>query len=213
MARWDIPGLRELACEAVVSTARRLKGLRRLSSGLAAQHSAAGASRSSRERSRRGATEALSKEPQVAIEPKNREPLPRSRSTPTNPEVKAEKAPSSEYERSEDEEEDEESEDLPGAKRLAFAPGSEKPPEPAGPPPGQSAGSRGSDHHRGRDHHHHRGEQDGEERRKRKKRRAGRKHKNLSRLVENPHAKVHRSLDSSYWTRRKRDEEGFGRHK
>lgn len=37
------------------------------------------------------------------------------------------------------------------------------------------------------------------------------RHKN--RLVENPRARVHRSLDADYWSRPPREQEGFSRHK
>ena len=132
-------------------------------------------------------------------------------------EVKAEKEASSEYEKSEDE--DEESEACPGASRLAYAPGSKsgsnRPPAPENPPREDQRGQRerGSDreHHRERDRPHCEHREDGDHRR-RKRKRAGRKHKNLSRLVENPNARVHRSLDQTFGTKRPRDQKGFGRH-
>ena len=111
-ARWD-----------VVATARQLKGLRRLSSGLAAQQASAVSALGGRDKGRRGALEELSKPEEPKAEVKEREPLPRSRSSGVRPaEVKAEKEATSEYEKSEDE--DEESEACPGASRLAYAPGS-----------------------------------------------------------------------------------------
>ena len=208
VARWDVPGLRDLAGEAVIATARQLKGLRRLSAGLAAKAVSEGASSGTRDRHHRGAVEELKKGGEAKkSETKEREPLPRSRSTPAiQPEVKAEKAASSEYEHSEEEDEEEEvSEECPGAKRLAFAPGDKgeplRPAEPAGPPPGHTWSDRGQGHHRERDHHSssHRGEGERAKHKKRKRHRAGKKHKNLQRLVEDPHARVHRSLDSSFW--------------
>ena len=212
VSRWDIPGLRELACEAVVSTARHLKGLRRLSSGLAAAGPAGGG----REKAKRGAAEALAKsEPKEEID--RREPLPRSRSRaePVAPVAAKDEDASSEYEDIEDE--GEESEDFPGTKRLAYAPSSaskrERPPEPAGPPP---AGSKTSESGRGEHRHRDREErskgENSDKRRRKRKHRAGRKHKNLSRLVDNPRARVHRSLDGSYWSRPSRNQEGFGHH-
>lgn len=224
VGKWDIPGLRELACEAVVSTARHLKGLRRLSSGLAASSSSG-----LRDKSKRGAAEALAK-PEVKEEPtkaaEKRSPLPRSRSRaplPTDPKPKEEKEPS-EYE-DEEEEESEESQpspDLPGAKKLAYAPskgsGRDRPPEPVGAPPGhRERGEPRGEHrdkgeHRERDRDRRRREDSGEKKSKRKRRRAGRKHKHLSRLVDNPRARVHRSLDADYWNRPPRDQEGFSRH-
>ena len=218
VARWDVPGLRDLAGEAVISTARQLKGLRRLSSGLAAKQVADGASSGARDKHHRGALEEL-KKGEGKKESKEREPLPRSRSTPVSaPEVKAEKAPSSEYEHSEEEDEEEgESEEYPGAKRLAFAPGekagSSRPPEPAGPPPSHSRTDREQGHRREREHRHTARRGEGDHKKKKRKHRAGRKHKNLQRLVEDPFARVHRSLDSSFWSKRPREEEGFARHK
>ena len=217
-SRWDIPGLRELACEAVVSCARHLKGLRRVSAGLAAQQSAGASSAGSRPK--RNAAEELVKPEEKKLDTRVREPLPRSRSSPAAaPEVKKEQLPSSGSDRSEDVEDDEEegeSEELQGTRRLPYAPGSQqgasRPSEPAGPPPSHrrednSEAKRSDRGHRDRGH---RGE--GEKSRKRRKR-AGRKHKGLSRLVENPHARVHRSLDPSYWNRSPRGESGFSRHK
>ena len=190
-ARWDLPALREIACEAVVATAR-LKSLRRLSSGLAAQQASAASGLGGRDKGRRGALEELSKPEEPKAEVKEREPLPRSRSSGVRPaEVKAEKEASSEYEKSEDEDEDEESEACPRASRLAYAPGSKsgsnRPPEPENPPREDQRGQRerGSDreHHRERDRPHCEHREDGDHRR-RKRKRAGRKHKNLSRLWE-----------------------------
>ena len=218
-ARWDIPALRDLACEAVVATARQLKSLRRLSSGLAAQQASTASALGGRDKGRRGALEELNKAEEPKTEVKEREPLPRSRSSGVRPvEVKPEKEPSSEYERSEDEDEDEESEACPGASRLAFAPGSRsgsnRPPEPEIPPREDQRGPRAREtekEHRERDRHHREHRDEGEPRR-RKRRRAGRKHKNLARLVDNPNARVHRSLDQSFGTKRPRDEKGFARH-
>lgn len=215
-ARWDIPALRELACEAVVATARQLKALRRLSTGLAAQQASSASALGGRDKGRRGALEELNKAEEPKTEVKEREPLPRSRSSGVRPvEVKPEKEPSSEYE---DEDEEEESEAAPGASRLAFAPGSRsgsnRPSEPAIPPKEDQRGPRARESEkepRERDRHHREHRDEGEPRR-RKRRRAGRKHKNLSRLVDNPNARVHRSLDQSFGTKRPRDEKGFARH-
>lgn len=100
-----IPGLRELACEAVVSTARHLKGLPRLSAGLAASSSSG-----ERDKAKRGAAEALSK-PEVKEEPTSkkeadtRSPLPRSGSrAPLPAETSKQEQESSEYEEVEEDE-------------------------------------------------------------------------------------------------------------
>lgn len=150
VGKWDIPGLRELACEAVVSTARHLKGLRRLSAGLAASGSSG-----PRDHLKRGAAEALRKpdikdSKDIKEEKDRRSPLPRSRSRPAAvPEVNPKtEDKSSEYEEVEEEsDEEEKSESLPGAKKLAYAPSKEsgrvKPPEPAEPPVGHR--ERGED--------------------------------------------------------------------
>lgn len=217
-ARWDIPGLRELACEAVISTARHLKALRRLSSGLAAQQASSGGS--SGARSKRNAAEELVKPEDKKQDLGRREPLPRSRSAPTPAGgVKEEKAPTSPGDPSgeeDDDEEDEESEEVEGTRRLPFplsgSTEAARPSEPAGPPPSHRRGDKDRDR---REHREHR-ERDCRERgdqSKRKRRRAGRKHKNLSRLVENPNARVHRALDASYWSRESREEKGFARHR
>ena len=223
VGRWDVPGLRELACEAVVATARHLKGLRRISAGLASRHQSSGASTSVKERVKRGAEEALSAADKVKTEAGSRSPLPRSRSkaAPVEDEVRA-KAESHESSDYEEVEEEEESEEFPGTKRLAFAPGTasgaRKPAEPAGSPPASARGdTRDKERKEHRDDHHRRREEKrskdkGERGDRKRRRRGGRKHKNLARLVDNPRAKVHRSLDSSYWSRPPRNEGGFSRH-
>ena len=219
VGRWDVPGLRDLACEAVIATARHLKGLRRISAGLASRQVASGTSSGARERNKRGIDEALAPVEPVKTEAGERSPLPRSRSRPEPTEesrAKVEKDESSEYEEIDEEEE---SENLPGAKRISFPQhaegGSSRPPEPKGPPPGASR-----DGHRGRTdpevHHKKREEKRSKEKKekgdRKRKHRGGRKHKRLSRLAEDPSARVHRSLDNGYWSRPPRDVGGFTRH-
>ncbi len=219
VGRWDVPGLRDLACEAVIATARHLKGLRRVSAGLASRQAASGTSSGARERNKRGIDEALTPSEPVKTEAGDRSPLPRSRSRPEPAEeikAKVEKEDSSEYE---EVEEEEESENLPGAKRIPFPHrsegGSNRPPEPKGPPPSTSR-----EGHRGRgepeEHSKRREEKRSKEKKekgeRKRKHRGGRKHKRLSRLAEDPSARVHRSLDNSYWSRPPRDGGGFSRH-
>ena len=183
-SRWELPSLREAAEESIISTARQVKSLRRLAVGLAAERAAT----RSREPAK-SADAALTAAP-------SRSPLPRSTSRTPRPETvktedKAERDSGDEEEEGESYSE-EERDTLPGATRLPSRPsdvpeaggersrGSLPPPEPAGPPP------RSSRKRRPRDHTGESGQ--------RRKHRAGARHKRLSRLVENPDTRVHRSF-------------------
>ena len=190
-ARWELPGLREAAEESIISAARQVKSLRRLSVGLAAERAASKA----RERAKQ-AEAALSSRPA-------RSPLPRSTSrTPQVPNVKAETFEKDEEESADEEESYSEEErpteekTLPGASRLPSKPGgeveaggrtegrsrgSERPSEPAEPP--------ASSERRKRNHRESHREGD-----RKRRRRGGAKHKRLSRLVDNPETRVHRSF-------------------
>ena len=184
-SRWELPSLREAAEESIISTARQVKSLRRLAIGLAAERAAT----KSRE-------PAKSADAALAVAP-SRSPLPRSTSrTPRAETVKVEEK--AERDSGDEDEEgesytEEEGDTLPGATRLPSRPsdpsggGGDRPrgslptPEPAGPPP-RSSGKR----RRPRDHTREGGQ--------RRKHRAGARHKRLSRLVENPDTRVHRSF-------------------
>ena len=184
-SRWELPGLREAAEESIISTARQVKALRKLSVGLAAERAAAKSKEPARQ-----AEAALST-------PRVRSPLPRSASRASRGEaVKKEPSEKDEGESEEGEEQESYSEEegvLPGASLLPARPagggdperedrrskGSRPPPEPEGPPP----------HRRSREE-----EGLGAERKRRKKHRGGARHKRLSRLVDRPDTRVHRAF-------------------
>ncbi len=179
-SRWEFPGLREAVEESIISTARQVKALRKLSVGLAAERAAA-----------KGREPAKQAEAALSS-PRVRSPLPRSTS-------RVKKEPSEKDEGESEELEDQESyteeeEVLPGASLLPARPatggesekedrrskGSRPPPEPEGPPPhrrrSREEGTSGRDKKRKRKH------------------RGGTKHKRLSRLVEHPDTRVHRAF-------------------
>ncbi len=189
-SRWEFPGLREAAEEGIISAARQVKALRKLSTGLAAERA-----------SFRGKVPAAKAEAALSGT-RPRSPLPRSASRASGAGgVKKELHEGDDEDSAEGEEAESYSEEdttLPGATRLpprlAEAParegesdkegrrskGSLPPPEPDHPPPGtRRKRKRGGEEGRPKGHRHHR---------------AGTKHKRLSRLVEHPETRVHRSF-------------------
>ena len=195
-SRWEFPGLRETAEEAIISAARQVKTLRKLSTGLAA------------ERSSLKSKEPASKAEAALNSGRRRSPLPRSASrTSRVPDIKDEANEKEDEESAEGEDQESYTEEeapatgvtLPGASRLPprraevvgpageeekedrRSKGSLPPPEPERPPRAD------------RERRRRRAEDEGGERRS-KRRRAGAKHKRLSRLVDNPETRVHRAF-------------------
>ena len=189
-SRWEFPGLREAAEEGIISAARQVKALRKLSTGLAAERA-----------SLRGKEPAAKAEAALAGT-RPRSPLPRSASRASGGgEVKVELNDREDEDSAEGEDQESYSEEeatLPGATRLpprlAEAPsrgedsdkegrrskGSSPPPEPDHPPPGaRRKRRRGGEEGREKGHRRHR---------------AGAKHKRLSRLVDKPETRVHRAF-------------------
>ena len=112
-SRWEFPALREAAEESIISTARQVKSLKKLSVGLASERAAA--------KSKEPAKSAAA----LLAEPRIRSPLPRSTSRASRPsEVKKEVAekeedsPDGEDQDSYTEAEEEAETTLPGASRL-----------------------------------------------------------------------------------------------
>ena len=191
-ATWDVAGARLLASDLLVSSARQIKALRSLSSGIAREPIATGAGSS-----------------RASVVPSEgertrREELPRRRSVPPPP---TKEEIDTEGELEESGEEETEREPTPEVERPRGG-GSRRPPEPDGPPPARGdtrskAGSirasdhRGSDRDRGR---RYRGEE-GQGKRKRRSsgHRGGRKHQRLGRLARDPFLRVHRKPPTSFW--------------
>ena len=227
--RWNNPGLRAVAEESVLSAARLLRAFANLDSSLVTaaaveRHPATAAkARADRGRSRTPARD-------------NRPPLPR---TSPRQRSRERKSPEADYER--DSTYGEESEEEAPAAEPAPAPAasrrsevkqeeaprrSEKPPEPADPPP--SWRGEDKDKEKKKKRHHH---QDGEYRqshreggshkskshrpkrsnKKRKNKRGGAKHQRHYREVTNPFKASHRRLSSAHLQLASSFKEGFSR--
>lgn len=197
-ASWDSTGARRLAADLVVNAARQVRALRSLSAGLARETGPPGSAGKAVAPQRRRSRE---REPE-------RPSLPRRRSEGA---VRRKEELESEEEEAEVEESEEDEERRRRDRRSPDPPerdrrGHHRPPEPDGPPPpGTTSISKSL---RRADGHHSAGTQDSTGHTKRRRsghhhehkptRRAGRKHKRLKRLAENPGLVVHRQLSQDF---------------
>ena len=190
VGKWGTAAVRSVADEVLVAAARHTRALRNLDAGLAARAKSEASKPKRPEEGLGGVASGsgISRE---------RSPLPRPRSVvPDSLEVKKEAA-DSEYTY----ETESASEEVAPKPRVS---GKERPAEPAEPPATRSqgkaeeTGSRRSREEKkekkaGRDSHRKEGKE------RRRKKRGGRKHKRLSRTLDNPSAKVHRALPPIFW--------------
>ncbi len=192
--RWASAGLRGSAAEAVVNTARLLKSLRNVDAGLVA--------RAKSEASRPKVAPVKEEEVEEPKRERSRSPLVRSRgkSVPAHPQKE-------EYSEGSESEELSEEEDTRSRAAGAGRPASGHlpPPEPAHPPRGREAGAAVVDEseRRRRDYKkdkHGKKDKHSKEKKRRKGHRGGRKHKRLSRALENSEAPLHRSLPPEFWS-------------
>ena len=194
---WDSSGARLLAGDLVVNTARQVRALRSLCSGLVRrEQGVAGESRASpRRRTER------SPEPRDT-----RESLPRRRSeksarqTPKKEDTEEEEAQESE------EEEEERRRPAKSPEHRPVKDPHHRPPEPEGPPPSpRTSGThreekRSSGRTRESKPHHHSGHRTSDRKRRRPaSQRGGRKHQRLQRLASNPLLEVHRKPPPEFW--------------
>ena len=200
---WSVPGARLLASDLVVSCTRQVRAIRGFSAGLAQRGEASGGAGSDRAPS--GDLRQTTAAKSLPKAPAGLRKLP---TPPPAPPCKAEES----YE--EDEVEDTEGSEEEGAASGPVVPlghgGDRRPPEPDHPPSGRhshhqrsSTGaekSRDSYHrHRGQEGRSDRRSQEQKKRKRPRTRRAGRKHKRLHRLVDNPLLPVHRLPGDSLW--------------
>ncbi len=188
--RWGTAAVRSVADEVLVAAARHTRELRNLDAGLAARAKSEASKPKRSECEARGVARGSGKS-------RERSPLPRPRSTAPDPTVVKPEPAGSEYTY----ETDSGSE---GRSRSKALPGTARPPEPAGPPPGREGELEENPHSKRprEDKHDKKGEKDHrkkDKKDKKRRKRAGRKHKRLERQLDNPQARVHRALPPEFW--------------
>ncbi len=197
---WSVPGARLLASDLVVSCTRQVRAIRGFSAGLAQRSEAS--SGAGGDRASAGLTTAAKSLPRA---PSGTRKLP---TPPPAPPCKAEES----YDEDEVEETEgsEEEAGAPGPVAPLGGSGDRRPPEPDHPPSGRhphhprstTGAEKTRDSHRRHRAREGRGDHRSSDQKRRKRpstRRAGRKHKRLHRLVENPLLPVHRLQGDSLW--------------
>ena len=201
-AHWENPGARRLGNDVVGSATRQLRALRSLSAGLAREQSERGAGQS---RARTPDRPPAVPEPANAPRHRGREELPRRRSNEgrgEGREAPKEEDPSEDYEESEEEEDRVERSPPRDADHRPLK-DDNRPPTPPPPPEKSVPGTRSLPIQLSRRERTPRRDRSRQRRRRPSghsgRRRAGRKHKRLHRLAQQPDLLVHRVPGRSFW--------------